>query len=152
MRNLIDEKIENYCIDHSMSITGVLEEIERYTHLKVQMPHMLSGKYQGQILSFLSKLVKPKNILELGTFTGYSGICLYQGIQENGMMVTIDKNGEIEEDVKMFFEKAGVLRGTNYIIGNAMEIVPTLKEYFDLVFIDADKKNYIHYLDMIAPK
>lgn len=149
---MINEKIESYCIAHSMEVNSVLDEIARYTHLKVQMPQMLSGKYQGQVLSFLSKLIKPKNILEIGTFTGYSGICLYQGIQENGKMTTIDKNGEIEEDVKAFFKKANVLRGTDYIIGNAMEIVPQLNELFDLVFIDADKKNYIHYLEMVAPK
>lgn len=152
MRNLIDEKIESYCLEHSLDVTFVLDEIERYTHLKVQMPQMISGKYQGQILTFLSKLTKPKYILEIGTFTGYSGICLYQGIQENGKMITIDKNGEIEEDVRGFFEKADVLRGTDYIIGNAMEIVPQLNEQFDLVFLDADKKNYIHYLEMITPK
>jgi len=149
---MIDKKIEQYCISHSTDILEILREIERYTQMKVQMPQMISGEYQGQFLSFISKLKKPKQILEIGTFTGYSAICLHQGLEDDGMLTTIDINKELEDDVKAFFDKANVLRRTNYIIGNALEIIPTLKETYDLVFLDADKKNYVNYLELIIPK
>jgi predicted O-methyltransferase YrrM len=148
---MIDKKIEQYCISHSTDILEILREIERYTQMKVQMPQMISGEYQGQFLSFISKLKKPKQILEIGTFTGYSAICLHQGLEDDGMLTTIDINKELEDDVKAFFDKANVLRRTNYIIGNALEIIPALKETYDLVFLDADKKNYVNYLELIIP-
>ena len=149
---MINQNVENYCINLSSPLQNVLDEIERYTFLKVQMPHMISGKLQGQILSMISKIKQPRVILEVGTFTGYATICLFAGLQENGKLYTIDINAELEEDVKSFFLKADVSRGTEYIIGNAVNIIPTISETFDLIFLDADKKKYIDYLNILVPK
>lgn len=149
---MIEKNIEEYCINHSNDIPQILKEIERFTQMKVQMPQMISGEYQGQFLAFISKLKKPKHILEIGTFTGYSAICLHQGLKDDGMLTTIDINKELEDDVKLFFEKADVLRRTNYIIGNALDVIPTLNNKYDIVFIDADKKNYVKYLELVIPK
>ncbi len=137
---MINPHIEKYCINQSTSLQNVLDEIERYTFLKVQMPQMISGKLQGQILSMISKIKQPRIILEVGTFTGYATICLFSGLQDKGKLYTIDINAELEEDVKSFFLKADVSRGTEYIIGNAINVIPTITEQFDLVFLDADKK------------
>ena len=149
---MINQHIENYCINQSTSLQNVLDEIERYTFLKVQMPQMISGKLQGQILSMISKIKQPRVILEVGTFTGYATICLFSGLQDKGKLYTIDINAELEEDVKSFFLKADVSRGTEYIIGNAINVIPTITEKFDLVFLDADKKKYLEYLDILVPK
>lgn len=149
---MINQNVENYCINLSSPLQNVLDEIERYTFLKVQMPHMISGKLQGQLLSMISKIKQPRVILEVGTFTGYATICLFSGIQENGKLYTIDINAELEEDVRFFFERANVSRGTEYIIGNALNVIPTITEQFDLVFLDADKKKYIEYLNILVPK
>jgi caffeoyl-CoA O-methyltransferase len=149
---MINPHIENYCINQSSSLQNVLDEIERYTFLKVQMPQMISGKLQGQILSMISKIKQPRIILEVGTFTGYATICLFSGLQDKGKLYTIDINAELEEDVKSFFLKADVSRGTEYIIGNAINVIPTITEQFDLVFLDADKKKYVEYLDILVPK
>ena len=149
---MINQHIENYCINQSSSQQNVLDEIERYTFLKVQMPQMISGKLQGQILSMISKIKQPRVILEVGTFTGYATICLFSGLQENGKLYTIDINAELEEDVKSFFLKADVSRGTEYIIGNALNVIPNITEPFDLIFLDADKKKYIDYLNILVPK
>ncbi len=149
---MINPHIEKYCINQSTSLQNVLDEIERYTFLKVQMPQMISGKLQGQILSMISKIKQPRVILEVGTFTGYATICLFSGLQDKGKLYTIDINAELEEDVKSFFLKADVSRGTEYIIGNAINVIPTITEQFDLVFLDADKKKYVEYLDILVPK
>jgi len=149
---MINPHIEKYCINQSTSLQNVLDEIERYTFLKVQMPQMISGKLQGQILSMISKIKQPRVILEVGTFTGYATICLFSGLQDKGKLYTIDINAELEEDVKSFFLKADVSRGTEYIIGNAINVIPTITEKFDLVFLDADKKKYLEYLDILVPK
>lgn len=149
---MINQNVENYCINLSSPLQNVLDEIERYTFLKVQMPQMISGKLQGQLLSMISKIKQPRVILEVGTFTGYATICLFSGIQENGKLYTIDINAELEEDVRFFFERANVSRGTEYIIGNALNVIPTITEQFDLVFLDADKKKYIEYLNILVPK
>mgnify|MGYP000889238760 FL=1 len=149
---MINPHIEKYCINQSTSLQNVLDEIERYTFLKVQMPQMISGKLQGQILSMISKIKQPRVILEVGTFTGYATICLFSGLQDKGKLYTIDINAELEEDVKSFFLKADVSRGTEYIIGNAINVIPTITEKFDLVFLDADKKKCLGYLDMLVPK
>lgn len=151
-KKMITKEIEQYCISHSSALQKILEEIERYTYLKVQMPHMLSGKLQGQVLTMLSKIKAPDRILEIGTFTGYATLCLYAGLKANGKLYTIDINAELEEDVRGFFAKANVSRGTEYLIGNALDIIPTINEHFDLIFLDADKKKYKEYLEMIVPK
>jgi caffeoyl-CoA O-methyltransferase len=149
---MINPEIENYCIAQSSPLQSVLDELERFTYLKVQMPHMISGKLQGQILSMISTIKQPRVILEVGTFTGYATICLHSGLQESGKLYTIDINSELEEDVKSFFEKANVSRGTEYIIGNAISVIPKINDSFDLVFLDADKKKYIDYLNILIPK
>ncbi|HEY0030599.1 MAG TPA: O-methyltransferase [Bacteroidia bacterium] len=148
----IDEKIENYALDLSQPESEVLRKLSRDTHAKVLMPRMLSGHMQGNLLSMLSKMIRPKQILEIGTYTGYSGICLAQGLVEGGKLHTIDINEELEKMVRSFFEEAGLSKKVNYYIGNALTIIPDIHETFDLVFIDADKKNYAAYYDLVFDK
>lgn len=148
----IDEKIENYALELSQPESDVLKKLNRETHAKVMMPRMLSGHMQGNLLTMLSKMIQPKQILEIGTYTGYSGICLAQGLQENGKLHTIDVNEELEKMVRSFFEEAGLTSKVNYYLGNALTIIPTINETFDLVFIDADKKNYAAYYDLVFDK
>lgn len=148
----IDEKIEVYSLAHSQPESDVLKKLNRDTHAKVLMPRMLSGHMQGNLLSMLSNMIRPKQILEIGTYTGYSGICLTKGLQDGGKLHTIDINEELETMVRTFFDEAGLTNKINYYIGNALNIIPTIKEKFDLVFIDADKKNYSAYYDMVFDK
>lgn len=148
----IDEKIETYALAHSQPESEVLKKLNRDTHANVLMPRMLSGHMQGNLLSMLSKMIRPKQILEIGTYTGYSGICLAQGLQENGKLHTIDINEELEKMVRDFFKAAGLNNKINFHIGNALEIIPTINEKFDIVFIDADKKNYAAYYDLVFDK
>lgn len=148
----IDEKIENYALAHSQAESDVLKKLNRETHAKVMMPRMLSGHMQGNVLSMFSKMLQPKQILEIGTYTGYSGICLAQGLQENGKLHTIDINDELEVMVRSFMEEAGLTSKVNYYLGNALTIIPTINETLDLVFIDADKKNYAAYYDLVFDK
>jgi caffeoyl-CoA O-methyltransferase len=148
----IDEKIENYALTHSQPETDVLKKLNRDTHAKVLMPRMLSGHMQGNLLTMFSRMMQPKQILEIGTFTGYSGICLAQGLQAGGKLHTIDINEELEKMVRSFFNEAGLTDKINYYIGNALTIIPTINETFDLVFIDADKKNYSAYYDLVFDK
>lgn len=145
----IDEKIEAYALSHSQPESDVLKKLNRETHLKVLSPRMLSGHLQGNFLSMISKMIQPKQILEIGTYTGYSAICLAQGLQEGGTLHTIDSNKELEKMARSFFQEAGLSNKINFHIGDALNIIPTIKETFDLVFIDADKKNYITYYDMV---
>lgn len=148
----IDEKIENYALAHSQPESDILKKLNRETHAKVMMPRMLSGHMQGNVLSMFSKMLQPKQILEIGTYTGYSGICLAQGLQENGKLHTIDINDELETMVRSFIEEAGLTNKINYYLGNALTIIPTINETLDLVFIDADKKNYAAYYDLVFDK
>jgi caffeoyl-CoA O-methyltransferase len=145
----IDEKIEDYALAHSQPESTVLKKLNRETYANVLMPRMLSGHMQGNVLSMLSKMIQPTHILEIGTYTGYSGICLAQGLQENGKLHTIDINEELESMVRSFFKEAGLDNKINYYIGNALDIIPSIQETFDLVFIDADKKNYSNYYDLV---
>lgn len=148
----IDESIQNYCEKYSNPEDNVLQELSRETHLKVLTPRMLSGHLQGNILSAISYMIRPKNILEIGTYTGYSAICMAKGLQEDGKLITIDVNEELEEMCNRYFEKAGMQDKIQQIIGNATEIIPKLNETFDLVFIDADKANYSIYFDQVIDK
>ena len=148
----IDDKIEAYALAHSQPESEVLKKLNRDTHAKILMPRMLSGHMQGNLLIMLSKMIQPKQILEIGTYTGYSGICLAQGLQEGGKLHTIDINEELEKMVRSFFEEAGLTNKVNYYIGNALNIIPTIDEKLDLVFIDADKKNYAAYYDLVFDK
>lgn len=147
--DFIDEKIEQYALAHSMEELPILKKINRETNAKILQPRMLSGHMQGNLLSMLSKMIRPKNILEIGTYTGYSGICLVQGLVEDGKLHTIDINNELEKMVRSYFEESGLNNKINYYIGNALGIIPTIKVKFDIVFIDADKKNYSNYYDLV---
>lgn len=151
-RYLIDTAIENYCEEHTTEEREILRQLTRETNLKTLMPRMLSGKIQGSFLSMLVSLLKPKTILELGTFTGYSAICLASGLSENGRLITIDKNPEIEDIARKYFKESGLENKIDFRIGNAMEIVPQLNEQFDLVFLDADKEHLTDYYRMIIEK
>lgn len=148
----IDEKIENYSLTYSQDESDVLKKLNRETHAKVLMPRMLSGHMQGNILGMFSKMIKPAQILEIGTYTGYSGICLAQGLEENGKLHTIDINDELEKMVRSYIEEAGLTNKINFYVGNALSIIPTIEETFDLVFIDADKTNYAAYYDLVFDK
>lgn len=145
----LDERIEEYVENHTSKESEVLYDLNRQTHLQVTQPRMLSGHLQGRVLSMLSKMIQPKRILEIGTYTGYSAICLAEGLQEDGKLITIDVNYELEDMVAEYAEKAGLSDKIEQIIGNAMDIIPTLDRNFDLVFIDADKRNYINYYDLL---
>jgi predicted O-methyltransferase YrrM len=148
----IDEKIEDYSLLYSRPESDILKKINRQTFAKVLMPRMLSGHLQGNVLSMLSKMIQPKHILEIGTYTGYSAICLADGLQDGGKLHTIDINEELEKMVRVFFEEARLGNKINYHIGNALNIIPTINETFDIVFIDADKKNYYAFYDLVFDK
>ncbi|HKI90388.1 MAG TPA: O-methyltransferase [Draconibacterium sp.] len=139
------KEIENYILQHIEPEDEVLSELNRETHLKVMGARMISGHLQGQVLTILSKMIQPENILEIGTFTGYSAICLAKGLAENGKLITIEIDDELEKFARRYFVKAGVQHKIIQRIGLALEIIPTLQETFDLVFIDADKCEYVAY-------
>ena len=148
----IDEQLAEYVETHTTAESEILKKINRDTHLKVMMPRMLSGHLQGQVLSMLSAMIQPKCILEIGTYTGYSAICLAKGLVQGGKLITLDINSELEDRVRSYFESAGLENKIDYRLGNAMEIIPALNESFDLVFIDADKNNYSNYFDLVIDK
>jgi predicted O-methyltransferase YrrM len=148
----IDEKIEDYALAHSQPESDVLRKLNRETHLKVLSPRMLSGHLQGNFLSMISKMIQPRQILEIGTYTGYSAICLAQGLQAGGKLHTIDNNEQLEKMTRSFFEQAGLKDTVHFYIADALKLIPTLNEQFDIVFIDADKKNYSNYYDLVFDK
>ncbi len=150
--DLLPELIEKYIEGNSTKEEPLLKELARETHLKIQMPQMLSGHLQGLFLEFISTLVQPNRILEIGTFTGYSAICLAKGLTAKGCLYTIDINEELQPMVEKYFHKAGIDQKVKQLIGDALEIIPTLEETFDLVFIDADKINYCTYYDLVFDK
>ncbi|MBS9766114.1 MAG: class I SAM-dependent methyltransferase [Flavobacteriaceae bacterium] len=149
---LIPQKIATYVENHSAQEPELLRQLNKETWQKVLHPRMISGAYQGRVLSMLSKLVNPKTILEIGTFTGYSALCLAEGLQENGQLFTIDKNEELDDFAKTYFEKSAYHSQITKLTGNAMELIPTLDITFDLVFLDADKQNYCRYFELIINK
>ena len=144
-------RINAYAEAHSTPETELLAELNRDTNANVMFPRMLSGHLQGRMLSMLSKMIQPKKILEIGTYTGYSAICLSEGLQEGGMLHTIELNAEHEDMIRRYFSKAGVEKKITLHIGAAKRVIPRLTETFDMVFIDADKENYSTYFDMIFP-
>ena len=150
--NFLPEKIDNYVVKHSQKEPEFLQQLNKETWQKVLNPRMLSGGYQGRILSMISKLIQPKTILEIGTYTGYSALCLAEGLQKKGMLFTIDKNEELEDFAKKYFKQSPYTSQIKQLVGNALNILPTLNEKFDLVFIDADKTNYSTYFNMIIGK
>ena len=147
--DFIDPLIEAYALEHTEKESDLLFNLNRQTHLKVLQPRMLSGHLQGRILSFLSSAIKPKNILEIGTYTGYSALCMAEGLSKNGKLVTIDKNIELKTMVKKYINNSPYKNQMEFINANAIDVVPTLNLKWDLVFIDADKENYINYFDLV---
>lgn len=150
--DFIKPEIVNYSEKHTSDESELLKSINRDTHAKVMMPRMLSGHLQGRILAMLSNLIKPNSILEIGTYTGYSAICLAEGLAEGGKLITIDVNEELEDRVRNYISQAGLTNRIDFRIGNALEIIPRLQETFDLVFIDADKENYSRYYDLVIDR
>ena len=150
--DFIPKQLADYAEQHTSNETAVLHGLYRETHIKTIMPQMIAGHLQGAFLSMISFMVQPKQILEVGTFTGYSAICLCSGLQENGMLHTIDINEELQSMQKHYFEQAGVSEKITSYIGNALDIIPQIEGTFDLVFLDADKINYANYYDMVFEK
>ncbi|MBI1221215.1 MAG: methyltransferase domain-containing protein [Bacteroidetes bacterium] len=148
----IDENLAAYAENHTSPESEVLQSLNRETWAKVMMPRMLSGHIQGRLLSMFSKMIKPKEILEIGTYTGYSALCLAEGLADGGVLNTIDINEELEDIVREYIRRSGMEENIRFHIGNAMEIIPTLNTRFDLVFIDADKENYSNYFDLVIDK
>ena len=150
--HFLPEKIDTYVVNHSQQEPKILQELTKETWQKVLNPRMLSGAFQGRVLSMISKLINPKSILEIGTYTGYSALCLAEGLSEDGKLYTIDKNEELEELQTTYFQKSTYKNQIQQYIGNAIDIIPTIDSKFDLVFIDADKSNYLNYFDLIIDK
>ena len=150
--DVIPVAVEAYAERYSSPEAGVLNRLNRETYLKVEQPHMLSGHLQGQYLTMVSQMLQPRRILEIGTYTGYSAICLAQGLTADGLLYTIDINEEREEMCKRYFKEAGLEQKIQLRIGKAADIIPQLQETFDLVFIDADKQGYDQYYDLVWDK
>ncbi|MGB6152699.1 MAG: O-methyltransferase [Pricia sp.] len=150
--HFLSPDLENYIQDHSQEEPQLLQELTRETHLKVIRPRMLTGHFQGRVLSMLSKIIRPKNILEIGTYTGYSALCLCEGLQIEGQLHTIDVNEELYEMQRAYFDKSGYGHQIVQHTGDATTVIPNLTETFDLVFIDAEKKEYPKYLELILEK
>ena len=149
---MIINKINKYAKDHSCSETKLLSELRRETELKCINPIMLSGEYQGRLLSLISKIKQPKKILEIGTFTGYATLCLAEGLETSGKIYTIDKNEELVKIQNKYFSKSKYHKNIIQYTGDALEIIPKINSKFDLIFLDADKMNYNKYLEIIIPK
>jgi predicted O-methyltransferase YrrM len=136
----ISEELDNYCCVHTTAENELLAKLNRETHVKILQPRMLSGHFQGRLLSLISKLMQPKRILEIGTYTGYSALCMAEGLAEDGKIITIDVNAQLEGFVRPFFEKSDYNSKIDYRIADAMQLIPQLDEEFDIVFIDADTR------------
>ena len=149
--DFISEKLLNYCISHSSKESAILKELNRQTHIRTLNPRMICGKHQGRFLSMISKIIRPKRILEIGTFTGYSTLCLAEGLEKNGRIDTIDNNFELKKIQSYFFNLSKLQNQINQFTCDAIEILPKLKDKYDLIFLDADKKNYLNYLNLIIP-
>ena len=150
--HFLPEKIEDYVVKHTQKEPQKLKELSKETWQKVLNPRMLSGDFQGRVLSMLSKLVQPKSVLEIGTYTGYSALCIAEGLHPEGIIHTIDKNEELYSLQEKYFKKSGYQNQIQQYVGNALDIIPTMNTTFDLVFIDADKSNYINYFHLIMEK
>ena len=150
--HFLSEDLENYIEQHSENEPELLAQLNKESYQKVLLPRMLSGHFQGRVLSMLSKLIQPKNILEIGTYTGYSALCLCEGMKENGVLHTIDIKEELVDFQRKYFDKSPWSNQIVQHLGNAINIIPNIDLKFDLVFIDADKENYINYFNLIVPK
>jgi predicted O-methyltransferase YrrM len=150
--HFISQELEDYIEKHSEKEPDLLAALNKETYQKILLPRMLSGHFQGRVLSMLSKLIRPVNILEIGTFTGYAALCLCEGMQENGQLHTIDIKEELETIQRKYFDKSPWGSQIFQHLGEAIDIIPTLEIKFDLVFIDSDKENYLNYFELILPK
>ena len=150
--DFLTEQLEKYVELHTTPEPDILKKLNRETYSKVLMPRMLSGHVQGRFLKMISGMICPKQILEIGTFTGYSAICLSEGLAKGGLLHTIDVNEELSEMVNSYVKTAGAENKIKTYTGIALNIIPTIKETFDLVFIDADKKNYVNYFNLVIDK
>ncbi len=150
--HFIKEELDNYVVAHSENEPELLAKLTRETYQKILQPRMLSGHYQGRLLSLISKLVNPKNVLEIGTYTGYSALCLAEGIQAEGELHTIDINEELVDFQRKYFDLSEYGNQIHQHLGNALDVIPNLNLDFDLVFIDADKDNYSQYFEIIIDK
>jgi len=150
--DFFDKELQGYIDQHTGECSALLAQLDRDTYVKVMAPRMLSGHLQGRVLAMLAHMIKPTNILEIGTFTGYSALCLAEALGAEGKVVTIDINEELEEMVRGYFGKSDYGGLIDYRIGNAIEVIPELDLKFDLVFIDADKENYSEYFELVIDK
>jgi predicted O-methyltransferase YrrM len=148
----ISKALDEYVVSHSEDEPELLQQLYRETHQKVLQPRMLSGHYQGRVLSMLSKIIKPRSILEIGTYTGYSAICLAEGMHPEGILHTIDHNEELHDLQRRYFERSGYGKQIKQYTGDALRIISELDMTFDLIFIDADKENYVNYFHAIIDK
>lgn len=148
----IDEQLSLYAEAHTSAENEILEELNRFTYSRILMPRMLSGHLQGRLLSMISKMINPSKVLEIGTYTGYSALCLAEGLKEGGKLYTIEVNEEYEHHILHFFNKSEYKERIELIIGDAVTSISELNEFFDLVFIDADKENYSVYFDLVIEK
>jgi predicted O-methyltransferase YrrM len=145
----IDKKLSQYAEQHTTPENELLKSLNRDTHANVLAPRMLSGHLQGRLLSLFSKMIQPKAILEIGTYTGYAALCLAEGLTKDGVLHTIDINEELETRIQKYFNQSAYADQIKLHIGNALDIIPKIQEQFDLVFIDADKENYSNYYDLL---
>jgi caffeoyl-CoA O-methyltransferase len=150
--HFLSEDLEDYIERHSQSEPELLAQLNKETYQKILLPRMLSGHFQGRVLSMLSKIIAPKNVLEIGTYTGYATLCLCEGMQKNGQIHTIDIKEELVDFQRKYFDQSAWGHQIFQHLGHALDIIPSLNLTFDLVFIDADKENYLHYYEMIVPK
>ena len=149
--HFISDDLQTYVTNHSENEPLLLAQLDKETHQKILQPRMLSGHFQGRFLSLLSKLIRPQHILEVGTYTGYAALCLAEGLQENGTLDTIEINEELVTIQNKYFQLSPWRQQITNHLGDALKIIPTLNKKFDLVFIDADKENYINYFNLIVP-
>lgn len=150
--DFIADSIQQYCDAHSDEQNELLQKIDRETHTQVMMPRMLSGHFQGRVLAMLSHMIQPKCILEIGTYTGFSALCMAEGMSKDAQLITLDINEELEDRVRGYFTESPFNEMIDYRIGNALDLIPKIEESLDLVFIDADKKNYLNYYKLVFDK
>ena len=150
--HFISQELEEYIEKHSQNEPELLAQLNKETYQKILLPRMLSGHFQGRVLSMLSKLIRPNTILEIGTYTGYASLCLCEGLQQNGQLHTIDIKEELVDFQRKYFDKSPWGNQIFQHLGEAISIIPNLDLKFDLVFIDADKENYLNYFELIVPK
>lgn len=149
--HFLSDELDQYVTQHSQDEPELLAQLNKETYQKILQPRMLSGHFQGRVLSMLSKIIHPTNILEIGTYTGYATLCLAEGLAENGMIDTIDIEEELVDFQRKYFDRSQWSSQITQHLGDALEIIPTLNKKYDLVFIDADKENYLNYFHMIVP-